>query len=437
MHGHRGPVDVHAQQQQRGDPADDGHGRADLVGQRTDRGAAGRAQVRGGHGGADCHQPQAHDHGHHDRADERPRRERRGVGIASPHFPPDADQVDRPDVLHEHHAERRAHGLVEGGVAAADRHVGVSQVPGAGVQECQRGRGQNQRGRDHAEQGHRAERELRAPREHHDHRGEDEAGPYTPRRVRDLGGADRQPDPARQQRHGASHAARAGQHDRPAGTDELGREPAQEGVAIAHLAAARDRLAQTAHRDRHHQADHAQQRQRGKRAHRACRDGQAEQADRQGHRDRQHDGQPERRQAIERAGEGVHEPAGPLAEAQPGREQLVQRRAVAPLVGRPHGGIVEAQRRADGRHAVAREPMAPAQRVGELGAGFGIVGHERGPIRRIALQVVHPRAPRRRPMLTERLDVRAIARPRRQPGGAVLDRVEVGQRGQGPRLIGA
>jgi len=39
-------------------------------------------------------------------------------------------------------------------------------------------------------------------------------------------------------------------------------------------------------------------------------------------------------------------------------------------------------------------------------------------------------------MLSERLDVRAIAGPRRQPGGAVLDRVEVGQPGQGPRLIG-
>jgi hypothetical protein len=40
-------------------------------------------------------------------------------------------------------------------------------------------------------------------------------------------------------------------------------------------------------------------------------------------------------------------------------------------------------------------------------------------------------------MLAECLDVGAIARPRRQSGGAVLDRVEVGQPGQAPRLIGS
>jgi hypothetical protein len=40
-------------------------------------------------------------------------------------------------------------------------------------------------------------------------------------------------------------------------------------------------------------------------------------------------------------------------------------------------------------------------------------------------------------MLAECLDVGAIAPPRRQSGGAVLDRVEVGQPGQAPRLIGS
>jgi hypothetical protein len=87
--------------------------------------------------------------------------------------------------------------------------------------------------------------------------------------------------------------------------------------------------------------------------------------------------------------------------------------------------------------------------MGKLRAAVGVGRDQRRPVGGVALEVVDPRAPRWRAALAERVDVgpvarlwpapgveveTVLARPRRQPGGAVLDRGDGVPGGQGATL---
>jgi len=71
------------------------------------------------------HQPEPDDGGDDHRAHERARGQPRGIRVAPGRLALDADEVDRADVLHQDHAERGPHRLVEGLHAVAERHVGM------------------------------------------------------------------------------------------------------------------------------------------------------------------------------------------------------------------------------------------------------------------------------------------------------------------------